>query len=212
VYCLQNHDQVGNRAFGDRLSAVVSPAQYRAVSTLLLFLPMTPLLFMGQEWAASSPFLFFTDHDAELGRLISEGRRGEFAAFAAFADPAGRARIPDPQAASTFEASRLAWAERDSGEHARVLDLYKRLLSLRASDPVLRDSDRRQLTATACGDVLVVRRQSRAGARTLLVNFGDQARPRADLPVASGPVLLSSDLCPSDRAELPKHSALLVAS
>jgi maltooligosyltrehalose trehalohydrolase len=75
VYCIQNHDQIGNRAFGDRLDDVTGQEAFRAASLLLLFLPMTPLLFMGQEWAASTPFLYFTDHDAELGALIREGWR-----------------------------------------------------------------------------------------------------------------------------------------
>jgi maltooligosyltrehalose trehalohydrolase len=112
VYCIQNHDQVGNRALGDRITEQISLADYAMISTLLLFLPMTPLLFMGQEWAASTPFAFFSDHDAELGRLVSRGRREEFKAFRAFADATARARIPDPQAPETFEHSRLRWEER----------------------------------------------------------------------------------------------------
>src|SRR5262249_26784144 len=85
VFCIENHDQVGNRALGERLNALVSPAAYRVASALLLLVPETPLLFMGQEFAASTPFLFFTDHESELGRRVTEGRRAEFAAFAAFA-------------------------------------------------------------------------------------------------------------------------------
>ena len=118
---LQNHDQIGNRAFGERLTANVSIEAYRALSLLLLFLPMTPLLFMGQEWAASTPFLYFTDHDPELGRLVSEGRRREFAGFPEFSDPSARERIPDPQAEATFAASRLNWHEREQGEHRAVM-------------------------------------------------------------------------------------------
>jgi maltooligosyltrehalose trehalohydrolase len=81
VVCLQNHDQVGNRALGERLNHQVEPAVYRAVSALLAFAPETPLLFMGQEWGATSPFLYFTDHEPALGRAITRGRREEFAAF-----------------------------------------------------------------------------------------------------------------------------------
>jgi len=142
VYCLQNHDQVGNRAHGDRLSHAVDPDAYRAASTLLLFAPMTPLLFMGQEWAASSPFQFFTDHEPDLGAKIVEGRREEFKRFQAFTDPAVRARIPEPQAEETFARSRLRWEERQQGEHGRVLALYHALLALRREDPVLRQADR----------------------------------------------------------------------
>ncbi|MGI8926806.1 MAG: malto-oligosyltrehalose trehalohydrolase, partial [Tepidiformaceae bacterium] len=111
VYCIQNHDQVGNRALGDRLSKTVSPANFRVAMLLLLLLPQTPLLFQGQEYAASTPFLYFTDHEPGLGRRVTEGRRTEFAAFAAFSDPRARERIPDPQAAETFLRSKLDPAE-----------------------------------------------------------------------------------------------------
>jgi maltooligosyltrehalose trehalohydrolase len=131
VFCLQNHDQVGNRAMGDRLHHVINPAAYRAASVLLLLLPETPLLFMGQEWAASTPFQYFTDHNAELGELVRKGRRQEFQHFAAFADPLLRGSIPDPQDIRTFAASRLDWTERDSGAFASTLQLYKMLLHLR---------------------------------------------------------------------------------
>jgi maltooligosyltrehalose trehalohydrolase len=212
VYCIQNHDQIGNRALGERLSAVVPPAQYRAASTVLLFLPMTPLLFMGQEWSASSPFLFFTDHDPELGRLVAEGRRAEFATFAAFADPDARARIPDPQAVSTFEASRLKWDERDHGEHARTLELYKRVLSLRRSDPVLSSALRRELAASSVGEVLIVCRGAAEGRRWLVANFGESPVPLAGLGLAGASrILLRSDLGPLDATELPKHTAAVLA-
>lgn len=123
VYCLQNHDQVGNRALGDRLTESIELDTYRALSALLLFLPQTPLLFMGQEWAASSPFLFFTDHEDELGRAVTRGRRKEFEGFSQFAD-----EVPDPQAESTFERSRLDWSEIDRSPHRGIRNLYKDLL------------------------------------------------------------------------------------
>src|SRR6185503_3750749 len=122
IYCIQNHDQIGNRALGDRFE---SGEVFRSASLLLLFLPMTPLLFMGQEWGASSPFLYFTDHEPELGKLISAGRSREFEAFPEFADPARRAKIPDPQAYSTFIDSKLCWEEREMPEHAATLALYR---------------------------------------------------------------------------------------
>ncbi len=125
VYCIQNHDQVGNRALGTRLNHDVSVDAYCAATALLLFLPMTPLLFMGQEWGASTPFQFFTDHDEELGALVTEGRRREFAHFAAFADPTQRASIPDPQRVETFERSKLRWDERSQAPHDQVLQLYR---------------------------------------------------------------------------------------
>ena len=107
VICIQNHDQIGNRAFGERLNHQIDPAMYRAASALLLTAAQTPLLFMGQEWAASSPFLYFTDHHPELGALVTEGRRREFRHFTAYTDPNIRTRIPDPQATATFWTSKL---------------------------------------------------------------------------------------------------------
>jgi maltooligosyltrehalose trehalohydrolase len=137
IVCVQNHDQIGNRARGDRLHHVIDHAAWRAASTILLTVPMTPLLFMGQEWAASSPFQYFTDVEPDLGRLVTEGRRREFQAFPEFADPAGRERIPDPQAPGTFERSRLHWDERDVGLHAATLALYRELLRLRSEHRAL---------------------------------------------------------------------------
>ena len=138
VVCVQNHDQIGNRAFGERLHHQIDLAAYRAVSAMLLVVPETPLLFMGQEWAASAPFLFFTDHQPELGRLVTEGRRREFARFAAFADAATRERIPDPQAEPTFLASRLDWEEPAREPHAGTRRLYAALLALRRRETALR--------------------------------------------------------------------------
>ena len=142
IICLQNHDQIGNRPFGRRLHHQIEPALFRAITALFLFAPETPLLFMGQEWAASTPFQFFTDHHPELGRLVTEGRRREFSRFEAFADEETRVRIPDPQAASTFEASRLRWDERAHLPHVGVLELYRALLRLRGSETGLRPGGR----------------------------------------------------------------------
>ena len=141
VICLQNHDQIGNRALGERLHHQVDPAAYRAATALLLCAPETPLLFMGQEWAASTPFLYFTDHPEPLGRLVTEGRRREFSGFELFRNPALRDRIPDPQAAETFDASRLRWHERGREPHASVLRLYEALLTLRRTSAALADPD-----------------------------------------------------------------------
>jgi maltooligosyltrehalose trehalohydrolase len=131
VYCIQNHDQVGNRAMGERLRDSVGLDAYRAASMLLLLLPYTPLLFMGQEFAAATPFLYFTDHEPDLGTLVTEGRRGEFQHFSAFADPAARARIPDPQAEATFQASKLNWGEAANTPGREIRDLYAAALRLR---------------------------------------------------------------------------------
>ncbi|WP_103016061.1 malto-oligosyltrehalose trehalohydrolase [Salinibacter ruber] len=126
VVFIQNHDQVGNRPTGNRLTDDVSPATYRALSVLLCVVPETPLLFMGQEWAASTPFQFFTDHSEELGPSVTEGRKEEFADFSGF-DGA----VPDPQAPAPFERSVLDWDEPRRPPHDGVLALYHDLLALR---------------------------------------------------------------------------------
>jgi maltooligosyltrehalose trehalohydrolase len=131
ICCISNHDQTGNRAFGERLSHLVSPEAYRAASALLCLTPHTPMLFMGQEWAASTPFLFFTDHEEQLGKLITAGRREEFKGFADFATEDSIKRIPDPQQRSTFEASQLNWAEVECAPHCGILELYRACLTLR---------------------------------------------------------------------------------
>jgi maltooligosyltrehalose trehalohydrolase len=216
IYCLQNHDQVGNRALGDRLVGSISMDQYRVVSTLLLFLPMTPLLFMGQEWAATSPFLFFTDHEQELGKALAEGRRAEFKNFKAFADPATRAAIPDPQDVETFRRSRLWWEERQREPHAGVLALYGALLALRRSDPVLKVASRRGLTARASGEVLIVSRTVGSESRVLLANFGETAVRLDGIGLGAGTkrALVRSDGVETEEVpgELPGTCALILAT
>jgi maltooligosyltrehalose trehalohydrolase len=125
---------------------------------------------MGQEWAAGSPFLYFTDHPEELGRKVTEGRRQEFGKFRVFADPAERERIPDPQAPETFERSKLDWSERDQMPHAGILALHRALLQLRRTHPALRRSDRDSFAVEALGpDALVLRRTGDDGSALLLV-------------------------------------------
>jgi len=105
VVCLQNHDQIGNRAMGERLTILADPQALRAATALLLLAPFVPMLFMGEEYAARNPFLFFTSHNEDLAKLVREGRRAEFKHFAAFQDEERRKAIPDPNAPSTFDAS-----------------------------------------------------------------------------------------------------------
>lgn len=131
VSFLQNHDQIGNRAFGERISRLTSPEALRAALTLLLLAPSPPLLFMGQEWNSNQPFLFFCDFDPELGSKVVAGRREEFAHFPEFSDPAARERIPDPTDPQTFLRSVLDWNEATSTEHNYWLKLHRQLLSLR---------------------------------------------------------------------------------
>jgi maltooligosyltrehalose trehalohydrolase len=131
----QDHDQVGNRARGDRLSQITTVGRTKIAAALVLTAPFVPLLFQGEEWAASTPFLYFTDHeDKELGRLVSEGRRKEFAAFGWKPED-----IPDPQDRETFERSKLRWNEVTQAGHAEMLDWYKRLIALRCATPALTD-------------------------------------------------------------------------
>jgi maltooligosyltrehalose trehalohydrolase len=219
VYCLQNHDQVGNRALGERLTTLVGDEATAAASALCLFLPMTPLLFMGQEWGASSPFLYFTDHDPELGRAIAEGRRAEFGAFRSFSDPVARLAIPDPQHVDTFLRSQLRWEERDQPRHRRLLDLHRWFLRARRTDPVLRAAGRDALQAQARGDLLAVRRWNDAGQRLLLCNLGaGPAAPdrgpgsllAAFLEVATPQVLFATTEAARDLTTLPAHSAVLL--
>jgi maltooligosyltrehalose trehalohydrolase len=124
---LQNHDQIGNRAFGERIGHLVSPARARIGAALVLLGPFIPLLFQGEEWNASAPFQYFTDHvDPELARLVTEGRRREFAGHGW-----SEGEVPDPQARETFERSRLDFDEIAKPEHSAMLELYRRLIQLR---------------------------------------------------------------------------------
>jgi maltooligosyltrehalose trehalohydrolase len=171
VFCIQNHDQIGNRAFGERLNHLVDPEIYAVASVLLLLSPEIPLLFMGQEFAASSPFLYFTDHHDRLGRLVTEGRRKEFARFEAFSTPDARELIPDPQAEETFLQSKLDLGERS--HNAQVYDLYRELLHLRQTDAVFSRPDRQQTETAALGDRCILLRRWADGRRRLVVaNFG----------------------------------------
>jgi maltooligosyltrehalose trehalohydrolase len=142
VLCISNHDQIGNHAFGTRLNQLVAEPAFRAASALLCIAPYTPLVFAGQEWAASTPFQFFTDHEPALGAKVTAGRREEFRGFAAFGDSAAREKIPNPQSEGTFLRSKLNWDEIGKGRHAGVLQLYRELLRLRRELPVLRDRSR----------------------------------------------------------------------
>jgi maltooligosyltrehalose trehalohydrolase len=135
VNSTQTHDQVGNRAFGERIAALAAAAgredALRALLACVLLAPAPPTLFMGEEFAASTPFLYFCDFDGDLARTVTAGRRAEFGRFARFADPAARALIPDPNAEETFRRSRLDWRERARPAHARWLALYTALLDCR---------------------------------------------------------------------------------
>ncbi|WP_374445787.1 malto-oligosyltrehalose trehalohydrolase [Stella sp.] len=176
VLFLQNHDQIGNRAFGERLTALADAAALEAAIALQLLAPQIPLIFMGEEDASRTPFLYFTDHRPPLDAAVREGRRREFAAFPAFADPAGREFIPDPNAEATFLASIPAPDPHlGPGRHA----LYRELLAIRAREIVPRLDGTASLGAAAVGPAAVVARWRLGdGSRlTIAANLGpDLAR------------------------------------
>ncbi len=138
VAFIQNHDQIGNRAFGERITALASQDAVRAVAAVYLLLPQVPMLFMGEEWAASQPFPFFCDFHGELADAVREGRRNEFARFPAFHDPAMRSCIPDPQAEQTFLAAKLDWNDLHRPDHAAWLAWYRAILAMRKAEIVPR--------------------------------------------------------------------------
>ncbi len=138
VNFIQNHDQIGNRAFGERLHQLAEPAAVRAVAAVTLLAPGIPLLFMGEEWAATQPFLFFCDFHDELADAVRDGRRREFERFPEFSDPATRERIPDPNAENTFKQTILDWTETERAPHADRLTFYRELLRLRRDEIIPR--------------------------------------------------------------------------
>jgi malto-oligosyltrehalose trehalohydrolase len=154
VLFLQNHDQIGNRAFGDRLTASVDPKKLEAAIALQLLSPQIPLVFMGEEAASTSPYQFFTDHHGELADAVREGRRKEFASFAAFSDPAQREKIPDPNAAETFERSR----PQPRAGHDEREELYRKLLALRREHLVPRLPGAKSIGEEAIGEAAVLAR------------------------------------------------------
>ena len=163
---LQNHDQVGNRAVGDRISATVSPGRCKVGAALYLLGPFVPMVFQGEEWGASTPFQYFTSHtDAELGRAVAAGRRSEFRAFGWEPE-----QVPDPQDPATFERSVLDWDEVADPAHADLLAWYTDCIALRGSHAALRDGrlDRVRATCDTAAGTIVVER----GPVTIVANIG----------------------------------------
>ena len=132
---LQNHDQVGNRAHGERSGQLMSLGRLKAAAALVIISPFVPMLFQGEEWGASTPFLYFSDHqEPELAKAVREGRRHEFAAFGWKPE-----QIPDPQAPDTFQRSKLNWLELSREPHAALLEWHRQLIRLRRTEPSLND-------------------------------------------------------------------------
>jgi len=206
VACLQNHDQVGNRAAGDRLPQIAPPGMLRVGATLLLTSPFTPMLFMGEEWAASTPWPFFTSHpEPELAEVTATGRIKEFADHGW-----DIGEVVNPQDPAAFMGAKLRWAERDEPEHADMLALYRLLLRLRREHPDLADPRLSLVTVDFDEDErwVIVHR----GAFRVLANLADQAQL---LPCASGDVLFSTEpglYADGRQITLPARSACIIGA
>ena len=182
VCCLQDHDQVGNRPFGERTAALVTPDLLKVGAALVLLAPFVPMVFEGEEWGASTPFFYFTDHqDPELGEAVRQGRRREFPLT-------GGAEVPDPQALDTFLQSKLDWSEVRREPHRSLLEWHRDLIALRRREPDLRALDRK-LVNTAFDEKdrwIVVRR----GKFSIVANLADECQA---VPVECyGSVVLAS--------------------
>ena len=206
VYCLQNHDQIGNRAMGERLIQLADPDALAAATAMLMLAPMIPLVFMGEEFGSRAPFLFFTDHNAELAKLVREGRRKEFAYFAAFADPHRREQIPDPNAPETFA---LSVPNVEDGD-PNVTALYRVLLDTRTRHIVPRLNNCRSAGATALGKTGVLARWNMGDGATLILatNFGSKA---LSIDPVDGPMLFESRKGDAEivrEGKLPPHTTV----
>ena len=188
---LQNHDQIGNRALGERLSALARPERLALARAGLLLSPQIPMLFMGEEWSASTPFRFFVDFAAEpeLSRAVREGRRREFRHFAAFSGPGASERVPDPTAEETFRRSVLDWSERDGPPHREVLEDTRELLALRRewTVPLTKSRYRGATAELPRRDAIDVTWTFESGVLRFTANFGVDACERP-LPAGSAPI------------------------
>jgi maltooligosyltrehalose trehalohydrolase len=182
VVCAQNHDQIGNRARGERLSMLLEVPQLKAIAALTLLSPFVPMLFQGEEWGAGTPFLYFTDHqDPALAKAVTEGRAREFESFG------WAGEVPDPQSKDSFERSKLDWSEPEHPPHAELLDWHRRLIAIRASrafaggraKPKIRFDEKARWLRFELGGVLAA------------FNFGDAPR-RIPLPAGAWETVLDS--------------------
>ncbi|MGH3645968.1 MAG: malto-oligosyltrehalose trehalohydrolase [Micromonosporaceae bacterium] len=182
VVYAQDHDQIGNRTTGDRLSATLSPGLLKVAATLILTSPYTPMLFMGEEWAAGTPWQYFASHpQPKLARAVVRGRRREFAAHG------WRGRVPDPQDPETYQRSKLDWTEPDREPHRELLDFHRELIALRRAHPELTDPRLHRVRVTHGDDWLLVHR----GTVAVAVNLAGSPA-RIELPALPARVLLGS--------------------
>jgi maltooligosyltrehalose trehalohydrolase len=194
---IQNHDQIGNRATGDRISATLSPGLLKVGAGLLLTSPFTPMLFMGEEWGASTPWRFFTDHvEPEPARAVSEGRRKEFTTHGwASSD------VPDPQDPATYQRSILDWSEPDKAPHRELLEWYRALIALRRSCPELTDARLTEIAAEHDESWIVVYR----GSLRIAANVGHEP-----VRLPDGELLLASAGGVHPGGELPGESLAIL--
>lgn len=211
VLFLQNHDQIGNRAFGERLTALANPAALEAAIALQLLCPQIPMLFMGEETGSRAPFLFFTDHNEELAKAVREGRRREYGGFPQFSDPRLLARIPDPNAVDTFERSKPA---PDTASATNRWQLYERLLALRRTDIVPRLPGTRAIDASSVGPTAVIARW-RMGDGSLLLLASNLGETSSDIPQQKDEILFASSEAAQRAAQagrIAPHSTIAVLS
>lgn len=203
VVSAQNHDQVGNRAQGERLSMLLEPAQLKAIAALLLLSPFVPMLFQGEEWGARAPFLYFTDHNEELGRLVAEGRAREFSSFK------WQGEVPNPQDPNTFLRSKLDWREMTEPPHAELFEWHRQLIGLRQSNalgnaarakPAVKFSSEKNWLSYRYGRLLAV------------FNFAERAQ-RVPRPAGEWNLVLASEKTHSAEmgasAEVPSRGTLI---
>ncbi|MBV9179894.1 MAG: malto-oligosyltrehalose trehalohydrolase [Acidobacteria bacterium] len=210
VSFLQNHDQVGNRALGERIGQLAEPEALKAVLAILLLAPSPPLLFMGEEFASKTPFLYFCDFGPELSAKVRDGRRAEFARFDQFRSPQEQAQIPDPNDPATFQHSKLDWSQLEHTEHAAWLDFYSQLLRLRQKEivPRIQDLLPKQASFRVLRPLAIhVRWKMRDGkALELWANLGDKPAPLEEKP--KGAMLYSTAENPVlDQLEMPPFLA-----
>ena len=207
----QNHDQIGNRAFGERLTTFGDQRALRAATACMLLAPPVPLLFMGEEFGATTPFLFFCAFEGELASAVTQGRRNEFTRFAQFRDPAARERIPDPVAMSTFLASKLDWRQRETASGREWLDFYRSCLAVRRERivPLIASIERGGSHAEIGDRAFSVSWPMRGGGQLmLLANFSAASLPLPARPAAT--LLFATDVATLDGiGELPACAAMV---
>ena len=210
IISIQNHDQVGNRATGDRLSALVSPDAQRLAAALLLLAPYVPMLFMGEEYGEVAPFLYFVSHsDRDLVEAVRKGRREEFRSFG------WAGEVPDPQAEETFARSRIHFERGNQGEHAQTRALYREMLAIRREEPALRPGAARITVRSDAGARWIAMRLDAPGARSLLALFNlattQQAIPLSREDGAGWRLRFATATLPGDATLAAESAAALPA-